>query len=185
MINETDFQNRYVSGMQPVMTTPPARGTMRGGRQYRAAMQSEPQATDQNLSAAISAILDALKEEMGIRHFFGYLLYMAPSEEDMRFIMGMRENAMKHLQMFQLLYSELTGIYPLVITAAPYEQPLSYCDGLSYAHLRLQEDVALFREILFQMPQRRHINTITMIITDLLRHIGILNYLHAKAGCKI
>ncbi len=64
-------------------------------------------------------------------------------------------------------------------------RPLTYCEGLANALLRLQDAVAVFRNILFNVQQRRHINAMTRIITDLTRHIGILNYLHTKAGCTV
>jgi len=96
-----------------------------------------------------------------------------------------RDDLLENLDIFEQLYFELAGEPPPEVVVAPYEQPASYCEGLRNAHFVLQEQAAFYREVLFQMEQRRHINTMTKIITDVYRHIGILNYLHRKAGCTV
>ena len=179
MINETDFQNRYVSDMQPEITTPPARATMRGMQQGAA-----PDAT-QDMEDVLVLIQLALRRKSNTRHYFAYLLTESPTPEDEELILTVRDDIIENEGLFGQLYFELAGEPPPEVVLTPYGQPATYCEGLRNVHFVLQEQAAFYREILFQMEQRRHINTMTKIITDVYRHIGILNYLHRKAGCRI
>ena len=180
MINQTDFQNRYVSGMQPETTTLPPLETMGVGPQPGMA-----QDVPQDMEDVLVLIQLALRRKSIIRFYSGYLLTLNPNPEDAGLIMMIRDDLLENLDIFEQLYFELAGEPPPEVVVAPYEQPASYCEGLRNVHLALQEQLALLREIFFQMEQRRHINMMTKIVTDLARHIGILNYLHRKAGCRV
>jgi len=48
-----------------------------------------------------------------------------------------------------------------------------------------QGAVEKYRKILFAMKERKHINMMTEIITDELRHLGLYNYLYAKNQCSV
>jgi len=43
-----------------------------------------------------------------------------------------------------------------------------------------QQAVATYRKVMFAMRSRRHVNMMTEIITDELRHLGLYNYLFTK-----
>lgn len=73
-----------------------------------------------------------------------------------------------------------------LIQQAPGEQfiqPESYCAGLSRALLGEQNAVQRYRKILYAMQDRVHINMMTEIITDEIRHGILYNYLYTKNGC--
>jgi hypothetical protein len=180
MINETDFQNRYVSGMQPETTTLPPLETMGVGPQPGMA-----QDVPQDMEDVLVYIQLALRRKSIIRFYSGYLLTLNPNPEDAGLILMIRNTLLENLDLLERLYFELAGEPPPDVVLTPYEQPASYCEGLRNAHFVLHEQAAFYREVLFQMEQRRHINTMTKIITDVYRHIGILNYLHRKAGCTV
>lgn len=180
MINETDFQNRYVSGMQPETTTLPPLETMGVGPQPGMA-----QDVPQDMEDVLVLIQLALRRKSTTRHYFAYLLAQSPTPEAEELILSVRDDIIENEGLFEQLYFELAGEPPPEVVAAPYEQPASYCEGIRNVHFVLQEQAAFYCEVLFQMEQRRHINTMTKIITDVYRHIGILNYLHRKAECTI
>ena len=180
MVNKTGFEDRYLSDMQTEMTTATADGTMQGTPQPGMA-----QDVPQDMEDVLVLIQLALRRKSNTRHYFAYLLAQSPTPEAEELILTVRNDIIENEGLFERLYFELADEPPPEFVVAPYEQPASYCEGLRNTHLRLQEQVALFRDIQFQMSNRRYINTMTKIITDLARHIGILNYLHAKAGCTV
>ena len=110
---------------------------------------------------------------------------MRRPQEDRDIITGIRNDEMKHYKLFRQLYYDITGEKLPQAQAMPFEQPASYCDGLRKALLGEQEAVVKYRKILFAMRNRRHINIVTEIITDELRHLGLYNYLYSKNGCHV
>lgn len=146
-------------------------------------MWNDPYMPDDGLSAALKEIQDALKGENEDRMFYTYLIDQAPSDEDKRIIEGIRDDEMKHYKVFGQLYYELTGRAASPEQDTDFEKPASYCDGLRRALLGEQNAVRKYRKILFAMQHRTHINILTEIITDELRHLGLYNFLFAKNGC--
>jgi rubrerythrin len=180
MVDNTVFEDRYLSNMQTAMTTLPADGTMQGTPQPGMA-QDVPQDTED----VLVLIQLALRRKSNTRHYFAYLLAQSPTPEAEELILTVRNDIIENEGLFEQLYFELAGEPPPDVVWTLYEQPASYCEGLRNVHFVLQEQATFYREVLFQMEQRRHINTMTKIITDVYRHIGILNYLHRKAGCTV
>jgi len=98
---------------------------------------------------------------------------------------GIRDDEMKHYVLFRQIYQELTGNALPPAAEMPFEKPASYCDGLHKALMGEQSAVTRYRRILYAMKDRRHINMLTEIITDELRHFGLYNYLYAKNRCNV
>ncbi len=149
-----------------------------------AAYNDDPYDINSNLPEALRLIEDALKGETEDREFYQYLIGKAPSKKEKDIIAGIRDDEMKHYQMFRQIYSELTGQMLPSVQETPFEQPVSYCAGLQKALMGEQNAVTKYRKILYAMRDRRHINMLTEIITDELRHLGLYNYLYAKNGCS-
>jgi rubrerythrin len=86
--------------------------------------------------------------------------------------------------MYRQLYFELTGqtLPPPKETA--FERPSTYCAGIQKALFGELGAVERYRRILFAMQNRRHINMLTEIITDELKHASKYNYLYAKNKCS-
>lgn len=139
----------------------------------------------ENLPNALSLIEQALGGETEDRIFYGYLIENAPSDEDARIIDGIRQDEMKHYKLFQQLYYELTGEMAPKSNEEQFEKPKSYCDGLRHAILDEQSAVSRYRQILYAMQARVHINVLTEIITDEIRHGSLFNYLYSKNGCNV
>jgi rubrerythrin len=135
------------------------------------------------LPEALKVIANALMGETEDQLFYQFLMGEAPDDEEKDIIKGIRDNEMKHYKMFNQMYFELTGKQPSPPTEMKFEQPKSYCEGLQKALMGEQNAVVKYRKILFAMQNRRHINMITEIITDELRHLGLYNYLYAKNRC--
>lgn len=156
------------------------------------AMSAQPMQTQmdniylypKNLSNALTLIEQAAEGENEDRMFYTYLIENAPSAEDKQIISGIRDNEIKHFSMFRQIYFELTRRTLPASKTENFVPPASYCEGLKRAIMGEQNAVVKYRQILFAMQARVHINMLTEIITDELRHGILYNYLYSKNGCK-
>ena len=138
----------------------------------------------QNLQGALVLIHQALSGETEDRMFYTWLIEHAPTNEDKQIISGIRDNEIGHYALFRQLYYEITGMVPPQVQGEQFTPPASYCAGLARALLGEQNAVQKYRQILYAMQTRVHINIMTEIITDEIRHGILYNYLYTKNGCK-
>jgi rubrerythrin len=137
----------------------------------------------QNLDGALELIQEALAGETEDGIFYSWLIDQAPTEEDKQIISGIRNNEMGHYALFRQIYRDLTGEMAPSIEGEPFAAPENYCNGLSKALLGEQNAVQKYRKIFYAMQSRLHINMITEIITDEIRHGILYNYLYSKNSC--
>ena len=163
----------------------------RGESANQAAMAPAPQQQKdsmfeypKNLNDALSLIQQAVAGENEDRMFYGYLIENAPSEEDKQIIKGIQENEISHYGWFRQIYKQLTGKPVPKLPDEKFTPPASYCEGLGKALLGEQNAVSKYRRILYAMQDRVHINMLTQIITDEIRHGILYSYLYAGNGCR-
>ena len=130
-----------------------------------------------NLNLALDLMQEALLGENDDKLFYAQLLGAAPAQEDMDIISGIRNDEMKHFELFRKLYYEHTG--QILPPPVPYENgmQMTYCEGLKKALLGEVAAVEKYRKILFAMQDRRHINILTEILTDEIRHADLYGLL--------
>ncbi len=146
----------------------------------------DPLDTDTDLPEALRLMENALEGETGDKLFYQYLISAAKDAEDKKVISGIRDDEMKHYKLFRQLLYELSGNMPeLPAVGQVFEKPASYGAGLRRALMGEQNAVTYYRRILYAMKDKRHINMMTEIITDELRHLGLYNYLYAKNNCAV
>lgn len=138
----------------------------------------------QNLQNALVLIQQALAGEAEDRMFYSWLIENAPSNEEQQIIGGIRDDEIGHYKLFNQLYNELTGMMPPQVSGEQFSPPENYCVGLAKALLGEQNAVQKYRKIIYAMQSRVHINMMTEIITDEIRHGILYNYLYAKNSCK-
>lgn len=173
--NEYGSYGRYTYGQ----TTPFIPKSMTVQQNQNADIFTYPQ----NLQSALALIEEALAGETEDRMFYTWLLEQAPSE-DQQIITGIRDNEIAHYELFNQLYNEITGMMPQQVPGEQFTPPESYCAGLARALLGEQNAVQRYRRILYAMQLRVHINMMTEIITDEIRHGILYNYLYTKNGCE-
>ncbi|MGB8451380.1 MAG: ferritin-like domain-containing protein [Anaerocolumna sp.] len=137
-----------------------------------------------NLENALSLIQQALAGETEDKIFYTYLFENAPTEEDKQIITGIRNNEINHYNLFRQIFSDLTGAKMPKGKPESFVPPKTYCDGLKRALLGEQNAVRKYRQILYAMQSRIHINMLVEIITDEIRHGILYNYLYSKNGCE-
>ena len=135
-------------------------------------MQNDPYNIHSGLPEALRLIQDAINGESEDKASYEALIRLA-APDDRTIINGIRNNEIKHHEMFKQLYYELTGQPAEPEKEAMPAQPATYCKGLKKALLGEQSAVERYRRILFALQDRRHINMLTEIITDELRHFGL------------
>ncbi|HEX2938072.1 MAG TPA: ferritin-like domain-containing protein [Ruminiclostridium sp.] len=138
----------------------------------------------QNLQGALTLIQQATAGETEDRMFYTWLIEHAPSSEDKQIIAGIRDNEIGHYALFRQLYYELTGRMLPQVQGEQFTPPANYCEGIARALMGEQNAVQKYRKILYAMQNRVHINMMTEIITDEIRHGILYNYLYAKDECK-
>lgn len=153
-----------------------------GGQTAAMTYTEDPYDINTNLPGALKLIEDAVMGETEDRLFYQYLISVAPAR-DKQIIAGIRDDEMKHYQLFRQIYYEITGNVLPSVENAPFETPASYCAGVAKALMGEQAAVTRYRRILYAMRDRRHINMMTEIITDELRHLGLYNYIYTRNRC--
>ncbi len=137
-----------------------------------------------SLSEALELIREAVEGEAEDRMFYDYLIRHAPSGKDREIIRGIRDNEINHAKMFRRMYYEHTGENIRPASNANFTSPGTYCEGLIKALMGELNAVKKYRNILFAMRERRHINMLTEIITDEIRHANLYNFLIHNNDCK-
>lgn len=138
-----------------------------------------------NLQDALQLIVGAVAGEREDRLFYEYLISTAPTNEDKEIIRGIRDNEIHHFALFRLIYFQLTGQVLPPPKETPFTKPATYCAGLAKALQGEEGAVIKYRKILFALQNRIHINMLTEIITDELRHGTLYSYLYSKNGCRV
>jgi rubrerythrin len=138
-----------------------------------------------NLDNALELIQKAVAGENEDKIFYTYLIENAPDDEDKQIITGIRNNEMDHYNMFRQIYYDITGAALPKESEESFETPDSYCAGIRKALLGEQSAVERYRQILYAMQPRVHINMLTEIITDEIRHGILYNYIYSKNNCNV
>lgn len=138
----------------------------------------------QNLAGALDLIRQAVAGENEDRIFYSYLIENAPTNDDRQIITGIRDNEISHFGWFRELYRDLTGAEIPPQQGEEFKQPANYCDGLARALKGEQNAVIRYRKILYAMQSRVHINVLTEIISDEIRHGILYSYLYSKNNCR-
>lgn len=137
----------------------------------------EPYQYPNNLDAAINLIKDAVSGEKEDENFYNYLISIAPSNEAKEIIETIKNDEMKHNQLFRLIYSQLTKKKLPPSINETFNKPSNFCEGIKLALKGELSAVRRYRQILFAMQDRIHINMLTEIITDEIRHSSLYNFL--------
>jgi len=143
-------------------------------------VREDPYNAHMNLETALITIKQAAESEADVRAFYDMMSKAAPSDTERGIIDDMRRDDLKHFRLLRQIYYDITGEKLDTAQSAKAALPESYADGLAAALMGEQQAVATYRKVMFAMRSRRHVNMMTEIITDELRHLGLYNYLFTK-----
>lgn len=125
---------------------------------------------------ALNLIVQSVSSEREDELFYNYLLSVAPSGQR-EIIASIRDDEIKHFKMLREIYWEVTGRDIPPATGITFEQPASYCEGITRALFGELAAVERYRKILFGFEVLTYRNMITEIYTDELKHASKWNYL--------
>jgi len=151
----------------------------------RASMPADffPYSYPQNLSVALDLIRDSLMGERDDRMFYSHILNAAVFPEDQETLSAIRNDEMKHYEILKKLYHELTEDAPPNPNPAEETPQMTYCQALAKALRGEVAAIERYRKILFAMQDRRHINMVTEILTDEIRHADLYGLLVSMNSC--
>ena len=134
-----------------------------------------------SLNAALELIKESVKEEKQTEMFFENLILKAPDENAKDILSNIRDDNKKHNEILRFVYSNISG----EVLDNPDEKIVelketSYHDDLESAFLKDVSAVKKYRKIMGAMPTSRMHTLIMSILTDILRHASLYNYLMHK-----
>lgn len=137
----------------------------------------------QNYQEALKLISDAIFSEINGRVFYIYFRNLAPTQEEKDIINEIMDDAEKHFRLFQQIYYELTGQIPEFYQDGNLPEPATYCDTIRQLILFEIGIIRAYKNILYALQDRRHINMLFEILTDEQNHINYYTYLLSKNNC--
>lgn len=137
----------------------------------------------QNFPAALQLIAQSVQGERSDELFYNALISMAPTQEAKDILASIRDDEKKHACLFRQIYRELTGQTLPPPTGNDFEKPASYCEGIRKALFGELSAVERYRRIVYALQSRRHLNMMTEIISDELKHSSKYNYLYSRSKC--
>lgn len=128
------------------------------------------------LPLALELIIQSVGAEREDDLFYTYMLGVAPPAQR-PIIESIRDDERKHILLFRELYWELTGREVPPGPEEPFEQPASYCQGITRALFGELNAVERYRQVLWGFEFLPYRNIVTEIYTDELKHATKWNYL--------
>jgi len=145
--------------------------------------EHDPYCIPHNIPNALNLIKEAVAGEKEDAAYYEYLASIAPSDYDKNIILSIRDDEKRHYALLRRIYYELTCEHLPESKDVEIEKPESYCDGVKTAIMDETAVVKKYREILYAMMCRSHINIVTGIITDEQRHADLFNFLYSRVEC--
>lgn len=127
---------------------------------------------------ALNLIVQSVSGEREDELFYNYMISVAPPDQK-QIISAIRDDEIKHNKMLREIYWEVTGQEIPPAKGEFFEQPKSFCEGISRALFGELGAVERYRKILFGLSFLPYRNMITEIYTDELKHASKWNYLFA------
>lgn len=139
---------------------------------------------DKGLQNSLYLIRKAVAGETKDRKFYQYLIDTAPTREDKEIIASIRDDELKHYDMFREIYKDITGQYPVPLGEETFEKPSNFLDGIRQALFGELSAVEMYRKIYYGLKARKHRDMLFEIISDELKHSAKYNYIYTKNLCS-
>lgn len=136
---------------------------------------------DPALERALMLIRRAVAGERKDRLFYQYLISVAPGQREREIIASIRDDEIKHFDMFREIYRDITGNNPTPLGTEEFERPESYRAGIEEALFGELSAVEMYRQIYFGLRCRKHRDMLFEIITDEIKHASKYNYLYTRS----
>ncbi|WLR42464.1 ferritin-like domain-containing protein [Bacillus carboniphilus] len=142
------------------------------------------QRLNQSVQQAANLIQEAVQGERKDEQFYNYLISVAPTAEEKDIITSIRNDEMKHNQLFRDIYRNLTGQEVQTNESPSYQEPKSYLAGIKEAFFGELSAVEDYRKIRAFFQNFYYRDILYEIITDEQKHADKYNFILNKNIAK-
>jgi rubrerythrin len=136
--------------------------------------------TQQAFQQSLKLIAEAVQGEKEDQIFYDYLIANAPTQEQKEIITTIRNDEIRHNQLFKKMYKDLTGKEVILEKEEEFVPPASFEQGIKKAILGEMKAMEKYRVIRQGLPHRYHRDIVFSILTDELKHGTLYNLIYTE-----
>src|SRR3954449_11207946 len=136
--------------------------------------------TQQAFQQSLKLIAEAVQGEKEDQIFYDYLIANAPTQEQKEIITTIRNDEIRHNQLYKKMYKELTGQDVILEKEEEFVPPTSFEQGIKKAILGEMKAMEKYRVIRQGLPHRYHRDIVFSILTDELKHGTLYNLIYTE-----
>ncbi len=129
----------------------------------------------QAFQQSLKLIAEAVQGEKEDQIFYDYLISNAPTQEQKEIITTIRNDEIRHNQLYKKMYKELTGQDVTLDNDEEFLPPASFEQGIKKAILDEMKAMEKYRVIQQGLQHRYHRDIVFEILTDELKHGSLYN----------
>lgn len=134
----------------------------------------------QAFQQSLKLIAEAVQGEKEDQNFYDYLITNAPTQNQKEIITSIRNDDIRHNQLYKKMYKELTGQEVHIEKEEEFVPPASFEQGIRKAVLGEMKAVEKYRIIRQGLPHRYHRDIAFEILTDELNHRSLYNLIYTE-----
>ena len=138
------------------------------------------QYAQQALQQSLKLMAEAVQGEKEDRIFYDYLIDNAPTQDQKEIISSIRNDEIRHNQLYKKMYKELTGQEVHIEEEEEFVPPASFEQGIKKAILGEMKAMEKYRIIRQGLPHRYHRDIVFRILTDELKHGTLYNLIYTE-----
>ncbi|MCG3087324.1 ferritin-like domain-containing protein [Sporosarcina cyprini] len=137
-------------------------------------------AQQQAYQRSLQLMAEAVQGEREDQLFYDYLISKAPNAEQKDIITSIRNDEIRHNQLYRQMYQQLTGQEVPMAPEEEFVPPASYIDGIKKALFGELKAMEKYRIIRAGLPYREYRDVVFEILTDELKHATLYNFLFTE-----
>ncbi|MBB4824750.1 rubrerythrin [Sporosarcina luteola] len=134
----------------------------------------------QAFQRSLQLMAEAVQGEREDQLFYDYLISKAPTAEQKEIITSIRNDEIRHNQLFRQMYQQLTGQEVSMGKEEEFIPPVSYIEGIKKALFGELKAMEKYRIIRAGLPYREYRDVVFEILTDELKHATLYNFLYTE-----
>jgi rubrerythrin len=129
------------------------------------------------LQEALVLTKNAVQGEREDELFYDFLISAAPTQEEKDIITEIRNDEIKHNEMFREIYRYFTGMELPQANGIDFEKAGSYIEGIKKAFFGELAAMERYRTIRAGLPSEYYRDMVFEILTDEMKHADLYNYI--------
>ncbi|WP_228548413.1 ferritin-like domain-containing protein [Sporosarcina obsidiansis] len=138
----------------------------------------------QSFQKSLELMAEAVQGEKEDQVFYDYLLSKAPTQEQKDIITRIRNDEIRHNQLFKKMYKELTGQDVVIEKEEEFIPPSTYQEGIKKALFGELKAMEKYRVIRQGLPYRYYRDIVFEILTDELKHADLYNFINTEISSQ-